>query len=137
MEINLRNYDLCFCVTFTAICVLIALFLHPFAWGHTRVQRLCGAESSAYWPSDCKLGKTFFLFQLIFFFNFLKFFLIFSGCEILSNYFVTRHLFCEEKLIFKKLLNPKKILNLKKKCFNFRKSFKLLKKSLNLKTIEF
>ncbi|XP_055320866.1 LHFPL tetraspan subfamily member 2 protein [Sitodiplosis mosellana] len=39
-----------------AICVLIALFLHPFAWGHSRVQRLCGAESSAYWPSDCKIG---------------------------------------------------------------------------------
>ncbi|XP_031641047.1 LHFPL tetraspan subfamily member 2 protein [Contarinia nasturtii] len=41
---------------FAAICVLIALFLHPFAWGHDRVKRLCGSESSAYWPSDCSLG---------------------------------------------------------------------------------
>lgn len=39
-----------------AICVLIALFLHPFGWGHARVQRLCGADSEAFWPADCTLG---------------------------------------------------------------------------------
>lgn len=44
-----------------AICVLIALFLHPFGWGHDRVTKLCGKDSEAFWPSDCQLGV-----QLIF-----------------------------------------------------------------------
>lgn len=48
---------------FTAICVLIALFLHPFAWGENRVQRLCGGDSSAYWPANCTLGK-FYSFEI-------------------------------------------------------------------------
>lgn len=42
-----------------AICVLISLFLHPFGWGHTRVKRLCGADSEPFWPSDCSLGMLF------------------------------------------------------------------------------
>lgn len=31
--------------------------------GHGRVQRLCGADSEAFWPADCTLGN--FLLCLI------------------------------------------------------------------------
>lgn len=57
---NLNFTNVIFRLIFTAICVLIALFLHPFGWGHGRVQRLCGADSEAFWPADCTLGNLFF-----------------------------------------------------------------------------
>lgn len=43
--------------TIAGICVLIALFMHPFGWGHLRVKRLCGDEASAFWPGECSLGN--------------------------------------------------------------------------------
>lgn len=30
--------------------------LHPMAWGSTRVQRLCGRDTSAFYPDNCRIG---------------------------------------------------------------------------------
>lgn len=48
-------------IFYIAICVLTALFLHPFGWGHDRVKKLCGKDSEPFWPSDCQLGRQLIL----------------------------------------------------------------------------
>ncbi|KAG4073718.1 hypothetical protein HA402_000942 [Bradysia odoriphaga] len=42
----------------SGISVMIAVFLHPIGWGAKRVIRMCGADSEAFYPSECSIGKT-------------------------------------------------------------------------------
>lgn len=36
---------------------MIAVFLHPLGWGAKRVVLMCGADSEAFYPSECSIGK--------------------------------------------------------------------------------
>lgn len=37
---------------------MIAVFLHPIGWGAKRVIRMCGADSEAFYPAECSVGKS-------------------------------------------------------------------------------
>lgn len=39
------------------ILVLIVLFLHPLAWGHPRVKRLCGPDADSFYVGECSIGS--------------------------------------------------------------------------------
>ncbi|XP_011189948.1 LHFPL tetraspan subfamily member 2a protein isoform X1 [Zeugodacus cucurbitae] len=40
----------------SAISIMLALFLHPLAWGAPRVQLLCGADAEPFYPAGCTIG---------------------------------------------------------------------------------
>ncbi|XP_018802193.1 PREDICTED: lipoma HMGIC fusion partner-like 2 protein [Bactrocera latifrons] len=44
----------------SAISIMLALFLHPLAWGAPRVQLLCGADAEPFYPAGCSIGISFY-----------------------------------------------------------------------------
>ncbi|XP_067631175.1 LHFPL tetraspan subfamily member 2a protein [Eurosta solidaginis] len=44
----------------SAISIMLALFLHPLAWGAPRVQLLCGADAEPFYPAGCTIGISFY-----------------------------------------------------------------------------
>ncbi|XP_017484491.1 PREDICTED: lipoma HMGIC fusion partner-like 2 protein [Rhagoletis zephyria] len=44
----------------SAISIMLALFLHPLAWGVPRVQLLCGADAEPFYPAGCSIGISFY-----------------------------------------------------------------------------
>lgn len=44
---------------------MIAVFLHPIGWGAKRVIVMCGADSEAFYPSECSIGKIPSSFDLL------------------------------------------------------------------------
>ncbi|CAD7014967.1 LHFPL tetraspan subfamily member 2a protein [Ceratitis capitata] len=44
----------------SAISIMLAIFLHPLAWGAPRVQVLCGADAEPFYPGGCSIGISFY-----------------------------------------------------------------------------
>jgi len=43
-----------------SISVLISIIFHAMGWGEDRVQRLCGPDAEAFWPGDCRIGRSLY-----------------------------------------------------------------------------